>query len=193
MIKPKSEKVEEPVKDEEKIVETTDETVVVDQNQIDETIRKHVYAAMALGLAPLPLVDVIGLTAIQLDLARALAAKYNIPFKGNRVKSTLVSLLGSVLPIGAVPVFASLVKFIPFVGTTTGAASMSLMGGASTYAIGQVFDKHFASGGDFLSLSKEKVQEGFKQQYEKGKEFVSGIKKSEVDDKTAAASGATTA
>ena len=43
----------------------------VSRAEIDDIIRKHVYGAMALGLAPLPLIDVLGLVAIQMNLVRS--------------------------------------------------------------------------------------------------------------------------
>lgn len=152
-------------------------TVVVQQAELDAIIRHHVYASMALGLAPIPIVDLVGLTAVQVDLVRSLAKKYDVPFKKNVTKTLVAALIGGVLPVGAVPLFASLVKFIPVVGLMTGVVSMSLLGGASTYALGKVFSAHFASGGTLLDFKVDKVQAGFKEQFEKGKEFVSSKKK----------------
>jgi uncharacterized protein (DUF697 family) len=165
----------ETVNEQETVSETAEdsETVVVQQAELDGIIRHHVYASMALGLAPIPLVDLVGLTAVQIDLVRALAKKYQVPFKKNMAKTLVAALIGGVLPVGAVPLFASLVKFIPVIGLMTGAVSMSLLGGASTYALGRVFSAHFASGGTLLDLKVEKVQASFKEQFEKGKEFVS--------------------
>jgi uncharacterized protein (DUF697 family) len=167
----------------EEVVEAAETTIVqVPQAEVDAVIRKRVYAAMALGLAPIPLVDLVGLTAVQIELVRALAKKYEVPFKGNRVKSLVGSLVGGILPVGIAPLFASLIKSVPFIGFTTGAASMCILGGASTYALGKVFDKHFASGGNLLDFKVEKVQAGFKEQYEKGKDYVSTLKKTPVTE-----------
>jgi len=157
--------------------ENVSEEVTVSIEQIDKTIRHHVYAAMALGLAPIPLVDLVGLSVIQLDLVREVAKKYDVPFKKNAAKTVITALVGGVLPVGFAPIAASLVKCVPIVGTLTGAVSMSLLGGASTYAVGRVFVKHFESGGTLLDVNTEKIQEGFKEQYEKGKEYVSSLKK----------------
>ena len=153
------------------------EEITVSTEEIDKIIRHHVYAAMAVGLAPIPLVDMMGLSVIQLDLIRAVAKKYNVSFKKNAAKNVITSLVGGLLPVELAPVFASFIKCIPVVGTLTGAVSMSLMGAASTYAVGRVFVKHFESGGTLLDVDTEKVQEKFKEQYEKGKEYVSSLKK----------------
>ncbi len=159
--------------------EEVSEDVSVSTEEIDRTIRNHVYSSMALGLAPIPLLDLVGLSVIQLDLVRKIAKKYNVPFKENAAKTCITALVGGVLPVGLAPVAASIIKCVPIVGTLTGAVSMSLLGGASTYAVGRVFVKHFESGGTLLDVDTEKVQEGFKEQYEKGKEYVAGLKKKE--------------
>lgn len=165
--------------------------VMVPKAEVDAVLRHHVYASLALGLAPVPLVDLVGLTAVQLDLVRALAKKYEVPFKANVAKSIIGSLMGGILPVGIAPLFASLVKFVPVVGLTTGAVSMSLLGGASTYALGKVFASHFASGGTLLTIKAEKVQATFKEQYEKGKKVVASMKKKEAVEEESAPAEAT--
>ncbi len=44
--------------------------------------------------------------------------------------------------------------------------------GASVYAVGKVFQKHFESGGTFLSLGKTRVRGYFVEKYEEGKHTV---------------------
>ncbi len=176
MVAKKQSQATEAVK-EEKVEVAEEAIIVVPAETIDGIIRKRIYAALALGLAPIPVVDLVGLTAIQLDLVRAIAKEYDVPFKKNAAKSVITALIGSVVPVGAAPLFASLVKVVPYIGLTTGAVSMSILGGASTYAVGKVFAKHFASGGTLLDMDTDKLKDGFKEQYEKGKSYVSSLKK----------------
>jgi uncharacterized protein (DUF697 family) len=149
----------------------------VAQSEVDSIIRKRVYAAVALGLAPLPLVDLIGLYAIQVELVRALAKKYGVPFKSDKVKTLLFPLIGSVMPVSAVPVLRSMFRMIPVIGWTASATATCIAGGASTYAVGWVFDRHFASGGTLLQADTEKLRTAFKEKYEEGKKFVGKIGK----------------
>lgn len=155
----------------------------VASEELDAVIRNRVYASMALGLAPIPVVDLVGLTAVQIDLVRVLAKKYDVPFKRNAAKTIISALVGSVVPVGVAPLFASLMKMVPYVGLTTGAVSISILGGASTYAVGKVFNKHFASGGTLLDVDTAKVKDGFKEQYEKGRSYVSSLKKKKGEEK----------
>lgn len=171
------EKKENETVEEEKADVVEETPIVVAGEEIDGIIRRRVYAAIALGLAPLPVVDIVGLTAIQIDLVRALAKKYGVPFKKNVTKSIISALVGSILPVGVAPLFAGMIKLVPYIGLTTGAVSISILGGASTYAVGRVFNKHFATGGTLLDVDAGKLKDGFKDQYEKGKSYVSSIKK----------------
>lgn len=156
------------------------DVIVVPQVEVDAVLRHHTYAAMAIGLAPVPVVDLVGLSIIQVDLVRALAKKYEVPFRANLAKTLVSALVGGVLPIGIAPLFASLVKLVPVVGLTTGAASMCILGGASTHAVGRVFAAHFASGGTLLTFKAENVQASFKRQFEKGKSVVTSMKKKDT-------------
>ena len=145
----------------------------VSKAEIDEVIRKHVYGAMALGLAPVPLIDVIGLIAIQMNLVRSLAEKHGVSFQSHLAKPVIVSLIGSVVPVAITPMIASFVKIIPVIGYTTGAASLSLLGAGATYAVGRVFADHFAAGGNMNDFDANSSQAAFKSEFEKGKSMAS--------------------
>ncbi|MBF0527282.1 MAG: YcjF family protein [Deltaproteobacteria bacterium] len=139
-------------------------------------IKNRVLWAMGAGLVPIPLLDMAALTAIQMEMVRSLAKMYDIPFSKDITKTVIASLLGSVIPVSLCGPLSSLIKIIPLIGQTTGVITMSLVGGAATYAIGRVFLQHFESGGTFLDFQPQKVKEYFAEQYEDGKKVVSGLK-----------------
>lgn len=151
-------------------------------SEIDAIIRKRVYAAIGVGFVPVPLVDIAGLTAIQLELIHALANAYGVEFQKERVKSIISSLCGGVLSVATVPFFASIFKSIPVIGTTAGGATISIVGGASTYAIGKVFDRHFREGGNLMNLDVQETKTYFKTKLEEGKAFVSKMKPAKKED-----------
>ncbi len=155
--------------------------VLVPQEMVDDIIRKRVYGALALGLAPIPLVDLAGLFAIQVELVRRLAKEHEVPFKANLARSLIASLVGGVLPVAAAPLFSSLIKFVPVIGTTTGAVSMSIMGAAATYGVGKVFAKHFATGGSLVDFKTDKMREYFNQKFREGKNVASNMKQEAAD------------
>lgn len=150
--------------------------------EIDTIIRNRVYAAVGVGFVPIPLVDMAGLTAIQLELIRALAKAYGVEFQKERVKSIISSLCGGVLSVAMVPFFASVFKSIPVIGTTAGGVTVSIVGGASTYAIGKVFDRHFREGGNLLNLDAQEAKTYFKAKMEEGKTLVSKMRPRKKED-----------
>lgn len=170
-------KKEEAVQEDEK--ETTpNETAEVPNEELDKIIRNHVYASMAIGLVPIPLVDLMGVSVTQLNLLRALAKKFDRPFFKDIAQNTISALIGGTIPaVSAGPVAVSIYKFVPVIGSTAGALAMPILSGATTYAIGKVFVQHFASGGTFLTFNPDKVKEYYKKMFEEGKTVADGMKK----------------
>lgn len=166
---------DEDVKNEEKEVEA----VPVDQDALAKRrINQYTSAGMAIGIVPFPLLDLAALTAVQLKMLHALAGIYDVEFKASLGKSAISSLVGGMVPVAtAVPVAASLSKFIPGVGHALSYGTLVVLNGASTYAVGKVFAQHFASGGTFLTFDPESVRDYFAEQYEKGKEVVTSLKR----------------
>jgi uncharacterized protein (DUF697 family) len=153
--------------------------------RLEKLARNHILASMGVGLIPFPLVDMVALFGIQLDLVKKLSAEYDVPFKQEIGKSIVSSLLGGFLPASLGSVVASLIKFIPIIGQTTGAVTMPVAAGAATYAIYKVFVQHFESGGTFLDMDPAKVKSYFSEQFERGKKVVEGLKKECAKDATA--------
>jgi uncharacterized protein (DUF697 family) len=142
----------------------------------DKLITHHVIASMGAGLIPVPLVDLVALTGIQLNMLRKLAEKHDITFSKDAGKNLLGALLGSSLSLPASRLVASVVKFIPVIGQATGTISLPVTAGASTYAVGRVFDTHFSTGGTFLNFDAEKMKEYYHEMFEKGKAIAADLK-----------------
>ena len=142
--------------------------------EADRLVRNYSLGGTAVGLIPIPFVDMAGLVAIQLKMLHALARVYGIDFRADLGRSALASLLGGVLPstMVAPSLVASLSKLIPGVGQILGAGTQVVVGGAVTYAVGKVFMLHFASGGTLLTFDPETMRDYFEQQIEVGKEKV---------------------
>lgn len=143
----------------------------------DKTIRNHVIGSMGVGLIPLPIVDLAGITGIQLNMLRNLANAYDIPFTQDIVKNILGSLVGGSVPVVFYRTFLSLVKGIPIIGQTTGALAMPILAGATTYAVGKVFVQHFASGGTFLTFNPDKVRDYYGKMLKEGEKVAAKMKK----------------
>ncbi len=154
--------------------------------QAQERILYYTYGGMAMGLVPFPLLDLAALTALQLRMLHRLSGIYGVEFRANLGRSASSSLVGGLAPVvSAAPVAASLSKFIPGVGHVLSYGTLLALNGASTYAVGNVFARHFASGGTFLTFDPEVARSYFAEQYEKGKGVVKSLKKKKKGEGTA--------
>jgi len=150
----------------------------VSKEELTVILRHHVWGAMAVGLVPIPLVDLVAIMGVQINMLRKLAKAYNIPFFKDNAKNLLSSLIGSAVPVAVAPgVAASLAKIIPIFGQTAGVITMPIIAGASTYAVGKVFIQHFASGGTFLTFDPDKVKDYYAEMLKEGEEVAAEIKK----------------
>ena len=135
-------------------------------------VNKYIKGSVAIGLLPFPLVDTVAISAAQLKMLHSLAGVYELEFSDSKGKSVLASLLGGIVPLSMKTSLFSLCKGIPVLGQTVGLLGMSVMAGASTYAVGHVFIQHFDSGGTLLDFEPEKMREYYQQQLKCGKEVV---------------------
>ncbi len=148
---------------------------------VDHTIRNHVIGSLGVGLIPMPVLDLVALTGIQLNMLRKLSKKFDVPFSKDKAKNLLGALIGGGLPVTFTPLIASLVKSIPIIGQASGAIAMPALAGATTYAVGKVFTQHFASGGTFLNFNPDEVKEYYEQMFKEGQKVAAGMK-DEVSD-----------
>lgn len=131
-------------------------------------IRNHMIWSMGAGLIPVPIADFFAVGAIQLDMIRQMCKLYDIDFKEKDGKAVVSALTGAGLSrLGA----NAAIKFIPGLGSVVGGVTMSILSGASTYAIGEAFKKHFETGGTFLDLDTNRIKKMYNELFEKGKEL----------------------
>lgn len=142
----------------------------------DTIIRNHVIWSMGAGLIPVLIADIFAISALQLDMIRQLCKVYQINFAETQGKAIVTSLTSSTV---ARITAGSVVKMIPGLGSIIGGITVSVFAGASTYALGEVFKKHFSSGGTILDFDPERLRKLYKEQFEKGKKVVEDIKKRE--------------
>ena len=146
--------------------------------QAQQRILYYTYGGMAMGFVPFPLLDLVALAALQLKMLHRLSEIYEVDFYGKLGRSASSSLVGGLFPVAsAAPMAASLTKFIPGIGHFLSYGTLVVLNGASTYAVGKVFARHFAAGGTFLNFDPDAVRDYFAEQYEKGKEVVAVLKK----------------
>ena len=139
----------------------------------DSIIKNHMIWSMGAGFIPVPIADLFAVSAIQLDMIRQLCKLYEVDFKQTEGKAVITALTGS----GLARLGARAVKFIPGVGSILGGVTMAILSGASSYALGEVFKKHFETGGTFLDFDPERLKKYYNEKFEKGKEVADELRK----------------
>ncbi|NBC07780.1 MAG: DUF697 domain-containing protein [Bacteroidetes bacterium] len=142
----------------------------------DTIIRNHVIWSMGAGFIPVVVADVLAISALQLDMIRQMCKVYDVDFSETQGKAVVTALTSSTLArIGA----GSVVKLIPVLGSIAGGAALSVLAGGSTYAIGQIFKRHFESGGTILDFDPARLKKMYQEQFEKGKKMAEQWRKDE--------------
>ena len=147
--------------------------------QAEGISRKNMLWAAGVGVVPIPIVDIVGVTAVQVKLLSELSSLYELAFRENMVKSIVASLLAGLgtynLSVGTL---GYLVQSIPVVGPLIGLATMPAVAAGLTFAVGKVFVQHFESGGTFLNFDAKAARDQFKSRFEEGRRVAQNMGKS---------------
>jgi uncharacterized protein (DUF697 family) len=158
-------------------VQTVEPDVLERRLKAESLIKSHVMAAGAVSVVPLPLIDMAAIAVVQMRMIKKLAVMYGKTFSESPVRNTVAGLAGGVVGHSAgVFTALSLAKVIPGVGWVLGMVSLPVVVGASTYAIGRVYLRHFEEGGSIYDISVENAKRYYNDQLEKGKQIAEGAK-----------------
>ena len=124
--------------------------------------KNYVLIGAGLGLIPVPLADLAALAALQVKLVHGLSKHYDVEFKENIAKSLVASLLSGVSGLLGFASLSSLAKAVPVLGTLAGGGAVAITAASITFATGEVFTRHFESGGTLLDFNVEKMKSLFK-------------------------------
>ena len=142
-----------------------------------QTVKRYMWLSGAAGLVPIPLVDLIAVSGVQLKMLADISNIYGFPFQKSRGKMIIASLMGYVLPRAlSFGLIGSLIKGIPVIGSLAGEPAMALFSAASAWALGAVFIQHFESGGTLLNFDPEAVKEFYRAQFEAGQKMAANMK-----------------
>ena len=138
----------------------------------DRIIKKHVLWASGAGLIPVPIADLAAVTAVQISMLEELSKVYEAQFSEPILRNFVTALTGGMLArIGA-----SAIKAIPGIGTLLGGASMSVMSGASTYAVGQVAIGQLEDSGQLSKVNVAEARSAYDKAFVAGKAYVTNLK-----------------
>lgn len=140
----------------------------------EKIVKKDMYWSMGVGAVPVPIVDLVGIGAFQVRMLKRLSDLYGVKFSEHLAKNAVAALIGT---IGARALTAatvsSLIKTLPFAGALVGGVlAMPAIAGATTYAMGRLFIRHFEAGGTFEDLNLAKAKSFFTSQFREGQKKV---------------------
>ena len=143
------------------------------KKNVEDIISNHVIFAMTAGAIPVPVADIVAVSAIQYDMIKQVAEFYKADYDANKGKTLASALAGATFArIGA-----SALKALPGVGTILGIGSQMVMTGATTYALGKLFDSHFSGNNSLDNLNLDYAKKQYKELLNKGKEYAKDLKK----------------
>ena len=119
-------------------------------------VERFAFWAGAAGAIPLPVLDITGIGAVQVQMIRRLAEMYDADFSGSRTKALLAAITGATLTGSSSLGAASLTKSVPILGPAVSSVAVPTLGASATFAIGIAFIKHFESGGTLLNFKSRK-------------------------------------
>lgn len=130
----------------------------------DKIVRRYMIWSAGTALIPLPVVDMVAVTAIELVLLKKLSDHYKIGFSAQRGKALIASLIGGV---HAGLFTGRFLKMVPVIGVGA-VIPIAVLAGALTYAVGKVFVHHFEAGGTLLDFDPSKLEKYFKKKFKEG-------------------------
>ena len=128
----------------------------------EDIVRKYTAYSSAVSFFPSFTIDILLSTGLQLNMLRKLCNVYNIKFKTQLGKSSIASLIGGV-HTGLI--YKRLLKILPGSGTVFAVLGGLAASSAITYIIGNIFIKHFESGGTLLDFDPKFYSETAKKMY----------------------------
>ncbi|MEZ4888321.1 MAG: DUF697 domain-containing protein [Chitinophagales bacterium] len=143
------------------------------REQAQKIISKHTYIAIGTGLIPIPVIDIAVLSVVQANMISELCDAYRVSYEKSIDKVLFTSVAGGAMPKLA----ASFVKAIPGIGTLIGGLVRAGFSAASTYAIGEVFVRHFEEGGNMQNFNFYLFQDFYHEVLEKGMAYVEETRK----------------
>ncbi|MCD4794860.1 MAG: DUF697 domain-containing protein [Bacteroidales bacterium] len=142
----------------------------------ESIIKRHMYWSVSAGLIPFPLLDIAAVTAVQTDMLKSLCNFYKVDYSQEKGKAWITALTAATLSSIIARTSASVVKVIPAIGTVVGMASMAIISGASTYAVGNVFVNHFEAGGTLQNFNTDNFKKFYIEKLEEGKDLAKKMK-----------------
>lgn len=146
---------------------------------VNDSINTHAIWAATAALIPIPMIEVVTNTTMQIHMISRLCDIYGVKFSDHAVKASIATFVGVVVPAGSIGTSAYFAaRAVPVIGPIVSIAVAPALSGAMTWAVGRVFAWHFENGGSLADFDTDAAVERFKQEFEAGRrraaDFVNG-------------------
>lgn len=132
---------------------------------------RHAWVSMIIRKDSIKVFDTDSLKTIQIDLLRDLFRRYGVVYSDSEGEGMLDMFFG-----GTIARYAkSFVRSLPVVGKLLWDESLSVMAGASTYALAQVAVVRLECEQKFFDLNLRAIKTVYTQEFAKGKELVAKL------------------
>ena len=119
-----------------------------------EVIKHNVAWSAGAGMLPIPGLDIVAITGVQLKMINELCQTYDVPFNKSLARPIVISLIGSLGASMLAPVVASTTfKLLPGIGMLLSGTALAATSAGITYAVGHLFLEHFKTGGTLESFN----------------------------------------
>ena len=116
--------------------------------QAKEVIKHNVAWSAGAGMVPVPGLDIVAITGVQLKMINELCNVYGQAFKKSLARPIVISLIGSLGASMLAPAVAmTTLKLLPGIGALLSGTALAGTSAAITYGVGQLFVEHFQKGG----------------------------------------------
>ncbi len=170
------------------VTDTEEKTMETASDVPMSIVKRNMIWSGGVGFLPIPMVEFVAITGVQVKLIKELSDHYDVPFRKDLAKKIVISLLGGLgsVTLGQALAFSSL-RAIPFVGPVIAATSLPAMSAGAAYAIGKVFIAHYEAGGTLLSFNPDEMRDYFKSMYDTGVKKAGNLKNKVTGKKAAEA------
>ena len=141
----------------------------------DSIIQRHVVYTMLTGGIPIPWLDLVAASAVQLDLLKQLATYYSVDFDAQAARAFVTSAGTALAGLAAGRAGASFLKAIPGVGWIAGGVGQAVLAGASTYAVGNLVKRLFREGKGLDELTAQVMRDELAGYFAKGQQVARSL------------------
>ncbi|MFA5032268.1 MAG: DUF697 domain-containing protein [bacterium] len=135
-------------------------------------VKKHSFLAAIAALSPYPTTDLVGIGGVQVTMLIRLSELFELSAELEEYKNIIIGALDGLITGKFLQGAASMVKWIPVVGTILGDIIQAPIAFCTTYALGRAMIHFCMQGVDITTVDRAELQGQAKGYIQEGKELL---------------------